>query len=171
MTTEKMRVSASSVIRSVPDVSPTAMSWPRETGVDEDSICRSSSLLRILLPMLFRRALLAGAILWAAVIPLAALTAARPDGPPMAYGFALAVYSIGHLICHQLPARSFHLSGAALPVCARCTGIYAGAAVTAAFAWALAEPATATSGRARRLLFAALVPTALTLVYEWTAGT
>jgi hypothetical protein len=38
MTTEKIRVSASSVIRSVPEVNPTAMSWPRETGRGEDSI-------------------------------------------------------------------------------------------------------------------------------------
>ena len=29
-------------------------------------------------------------------------------------------------ICHQLPSRSFHLAGQALPVCARCTGIYTG---------------------------------------------
>lgn len=29
-------------------------------------------------------------------------------------------------ICHQLPDRSFHLAGKALPVCARCAGIYGG---------------------------------------------
>jgi uncharacterized membrane protein len=27
-------------------------------------------------------------------------------------------------ICHQIPARSFHWAGVALPVCARCTTIY-----------------------------------------------
>ncbi len=29
-------------------------------------------------------------------------------------------------ICHQMDSRSFHLAGHALPVCARCTGIYGG---------------------------------------------
>ena len=33
------------------------------------------------------------------------------------------------LVCHQLPARSFHLWMPSLPVCARCTGIYLGAAI------------------------------------------
>ncbi len=31
-----------------------------------------------------------------------------------------------HAVCHQLPDRSFHLGGAPLAVCHRCTGIYAG---------------------------------------------
>ena len=31
-----------------------------------------------------------------------------------------------HAVCHQLPGRSFHFDGAALAVCHRCTGIYAG---------------------------------------------
>lgn len=28
--------------------------------------------------------------------------------------------------CHQLPERSFHWKGRQLPVCARCTGVFAG---------------------------------------------
>lgn len=34
--------------------------------------------------------------------------------------------AIGYAVCHQLPARSFHLAGQPLPLCARCTGIYLG---------------------------------------------
>lgn len=34
---------------------------------------------------------------------------------------------VGYAICHQIPARSFHLTGHQLPLCARCTGIYMGA--------------------------------------------
>ena len=135
----------------------------------------ASSLLRILLPCCcYARALLAGAIVWAAVIPLAAFAAARPAASPAGVRRSRSrSYSIGHVICHQLPVRSFHLWGAALPVCARCTGIYAGAAATARRrAWALAEPRNRRIRAApARLLFAALVPTALTLVYEWTTGT
>ncbi|MBE7471927.1 MAG: DUF2085 domain-containing protein [Anaerolineales bacterium] len=35
--------------------------------------------------------------------------------------------AIGYAVCHQIPARSFHLAGQPLPLCARCTGIYLGA--------------------------------------------
>jgi uncharacterized membrane protein len=45
--------------------------------------------------------------------------------------FVVSVYSIGSIICHQLPARSFHLWAVQMPVCARCTGIYLGAAIGA----------------------------------------
>ena len=36
---------------------------------------------------------------------------------------------VGYAICHQIPDRSFHLNGHQLPLCARCTGTYLGAAV------------------------------------------
>lgn len=35
--------------------------------------------------------------------------------------------------CHQMPGRSFHLEGFPLAVCARCFGLYAGAAAGALF--------------------------------------
>jgi uncharacterized membrane protein len=87
------------------------------------------------------------------------------------------VYGAGSVVCHQLPARSFHAWDAQWPVCARCTGIYIGAAVTAAtyvvsgFSRAnVVSAGTVTSWRARVLLAVAALPTALTLVYEWTTG-
>jgi len=43
------------------------------------------------------------------------------------------VYLVGHLICHQRADRSFHAWGVQLPVCARCTGLYAGAVGGALF--------------------------------------
>jgi hypothetical protein len=92
------------------------------------------------------------------------------------YLFAAAVYAIGGAVCHQLPDRSFFAWGRQLPVCARCTGIYAGAALAAVvFAVIRAsrrEPPGWFAGRAsrRRAGLAALVLNALTLVYEWTTG-
>lgn len=34
--------------------------------------------------------------------------------------------NIGKYICHQIPERSFFIKGHQFPVCARCTGFYAG---------------------------------------------
>jgi uncharacterized membrane protein len=34
---------------------------------------------------------------------------------------------VGYAICHQIPARTIHIDGTPLPLCARCTGIYLGA--------------------------------------------
>lgn len=65
------------------------------------------------------------------MLPLAAYLAGRPHASPIVYSFAAAVYGIGSIVCHQRPERSFHLFAVQMPVCARCTGIYAGAAVAA----------------------------------------
>jgi uncharacterized membrane protein len=116
--------------------------------------------------VLLRRAFVAGSAVWATAIPLAAFAASRPAASSVIYGFALAVYAIGHIVCHQLPARSFHVWGASLPVCARCTGIYLGAAGTA-IALAFTRPIRLD---ARLLLFISFLPTAATLIFEWTTG-
>lgn len=52
--------------------------------------------------------LTAGAALWCAA---SLIPAAHPLFSP---------------VCHQLAGRSFHIAGAVLPVCARCTGLYLG---------------------------------------------
>lgn len=80
------------------------------------------------------------------------------------------IYLIGSLICHQLPQRSFHLAGAQLPVCARCTGLYLGAAIGVAslrlWTWIVQRPPAyqrIDGGQAARLLLVASLPTCLTL--------
>jgi uncharacterized membrane protein len=89
--------------------------------------------------------------------------------PILPIPIAGALYAIGSFICHQRPERSFHLFAAQLPVCARCTGIYAGAALGASAASLSARlRARAMSASARALLLAGAVPTAVTLVLEWT---
>jgi len=120
--------------------------------------------------VLLRRPFLVGSVVWAAAIPLAAFAASRPSAASAVYAFALSVYAIGHVVCHQLPIRSFHLWNASLPVCARCTGIYVGAAVTALLLASRSSQSTRFGGEARVVLLVACIPTALTLVFEWTTG-
>jgi hypothetical protein len=73
------------------------------------------------------------AILWVILLPVATFAASRPSSVSSDVGQALAfvVYRIGSVVCHQRPERSLHLFAAQMPVCARCTGIYLGAALTA----------------------------------------
>ena len=147
-----------------------------------------------------RRAFLAMSIAWAVLLPLAPFAASQPAPAPLWYGLAFAVYGAGSFICHQLPARSFHSWSAQWPVCARCTGIYFGAAVVAVVAMVRLplsplrgfggprKPDTTyetvssryvgsgfsrtggSTSRTRMLLVLAALPTAVTLIYEWTTG-
>jgi len=72
-------------------------------------------------PIIGRVSILAGlAVGWVALVVLA---------PWLPVPLAGLVYLTGGGICHQIAERSFHLDGAQLPVCARCMGIAAGAAV------------------------------------------
>jgi uncharacterized membrane protein len=79
------------------------------------------------------------------------------------------VYAAGSLICHQIAERSFHLDGTQLPVCARCFGIYGGAALGSI---AGASTIARSFDRSRRLTWTALaaVPTLATGVLEWGLG-
>jgi uncharacterized membrane protein len=79
-------------------------------------------------------------------------------------GLAGLVYAVGALVCHQQPERSFHLGDAQLPVCARCLGLYAGAAA-GTLAWSLWRAAGRPGGphlpvAGSRLVLIAAVPTA-----------
>ena len=86
-----------------------------------------------------------------------------------------AVYGLASLICHQQPDRTFHVWGAQLPVCARCTGLYVGAAVGALVAvllahqrrWGRLRNASIESLRAWRIgLVLAAAPTLVTVLLE-----
>jgi uncharacterized membrane protein len=69
-------------------------------------------------------------------------------------------------ICHQRPERSFFVYGSQLPVCARCTGLYAGAALAAPLALFRLRRADS----ARYLLAAAAIPTVFTWTLEFAFG-
>lgn len=129
----------------------------------------------------WRPAFVALSSAWAVLLPLASFAASQPAPARFWHGLAFSVYGAASLMCHQLPSRSFHLWLAQMPVCARCTGIYIGAAVAAIVATVRVdtvrpktirrEPdARRDTRRARVLLAAAALPTAVTLIYEWTTG-
>jgi uncharacterized membrane protein len=83
---------------------------------------------------------------------------------------SVPMYAVGSIICHQLPERSFHIGGVQLPVCARCLGIYAGAAAIALWTWlapAAAYRVIAPVSRVRVMLLAAALPTVVTVLVEW----
>jgi uncharacterized membrane protein len=82
----------------------------------------------------------------------------------MAQGSVLlsrAVYQLFGAACHQLPERSFHLWGYPLAVCARCAGLYAGAAAAFLAYPLLRRPLARTDAPPRAWLFAAALPTAV----------
>lgn len=109
-------------------------------------------------------ALALAALAWLTLLVLAPL--ATPS-------LAAVVYTVGGVICHQIPERSFHLGGVQLPVCARCLGIYAGAAAAASVhviggfvassaSWRMLSPRTA-----RRLFLLTAAPTLVTFTLDW----
>jgi len=102
-----------------------------------------------------------GAVAW---VGLLVAVPVMPDGGAW-------LHTAGSIVCHQIPERSFAIGGHQLPVCARCLGLYGGASAGAVVA--LVQGATARrdalSGRtARWTVGLAAVPTALTLLLEWS---
>jgi uncharacterized membrane protein len=114
----------------------------------------------------FRRAFAAASCVWAAALPASAWIASGTHAAALSAASLLA-YAIGAVVCHQRPERSFHLWAVQLPVCARCTGIYAASAAAA-----LAAPLMprARPAAARAVILLSLLPSAATLVFEWSTG-
>ena len=91
-----------------------------------------------------------------------ALLIAAPGAPTM---LAAAVYAAGSFICHQRPERSFHIEAAQLPVCARCLGVYTGAAIGAL---SRLVPGSDPPVSVRTALIVGVVPALVTIGLEWT---
>jgi hypothetical protein len=124
-----------------------------------------------------RAAFIAASVAWAALLVAVPFLASRAHASGPASLVIVAVYVIGGFICHQLPARSYQLWSAQMPVCARCAGIYFGAVIGAVAAAIRRGRPWSAPGRsklhpydARVVLAAAAAPTIATLVYEWTTG-
>jgi uncharacterized membrane protein len=103
------------------------------------------------------RTIAALALLWPLVAAAALVGEASGRHGPL----TLAVYGLGSRICHQRPERSFHTAGVQWPVCARCSGLYVGAAVGAPFALSRFR-----GRRVRIALLVAALPTAGAVVAE-----
>ena len=81
---------------------------------------------------------------------------------------AAIVYGVASLVCHQRPERSFYWGPVQFAVCARCTGLYAGAAIgSVAAVIAGHDRLVAAVPAMRRALVIAAVPTAATVAAEW----
>jgi hypothetical protein len=131
-----------------------------------------------------RRAFVGAAMAWPVALLLAPVAAARPQSSAIGYPFALVVYAAGSVICHQRPERSFHLLGGQLPVCARCLGIYAGAALISLIVAIRSNcsPALPLGGMrqratdgdrrpsARTVVLVSALPTVATVAAEWITG-
>ena len=69
---------------------------------------------------------------WWALVPITLLGAALAAPYLSSHSFVVLAFALHHgfaLVCHQRPERSFFVFGAPVAVCARCLGIYIGAAI------------------------------------------
>jgi uncharacterized membrane protein len=117
-----------------------------------------------------RRTLVGASVAWALMLPVATFAAAAARTAPGWPAVVFVVYGIGRVVCHQLPQRSFFLQAHQMPVCARCTGLYAGAAAAALAAAASGKAGSDSARQSRLLLLVAALPTVATLGYEWMTG-
>lgn len=73
-------------------------------------------------------------------------------------GLSLVLYQAFRPLCHQVVERSFHLEGFPLAVCARCTGLYAGA-LAGLLIYPVARAITRQDAPRREWLILAALPT------------
>lgn len=122
-------------------------------------------LLTVLSPRFAAILTLAG-LLWAGLVWTAPALAAAEA--PAALAVAGVTYTVGALVCHQQPERSFHLGGVRAPVCARCAGLYTGLALGLLAWWGSRRRVWGAARGANAALWLALAaaPTAVT----WAAA-
>ncbi len=108
------------------------------------------------------------AVGWAGLILIAPWLGSGSGAGRGAAWLSVSIYWLGSLVCHQRPERSFHLSGAQLPVCARCTGLYLSGALGVVVGWWRGSRGGAVGLSSWRWpIVLSVLPTAATLVVEW----
>ena len=106
-----------------------------------------------------RRPLVFWAVSAAVVTLLVLLIVVAPLAAASGYDdVAQGIYGAFHVLCHQLPERSYFIDGHKLAVCSRCTGIYAGFTL-ALLLYPLIRSLRTTSIPARKWLILATIPT------------
>ena len=116
--------------------------------------------------------------LWSLMLVATPYVAAHDHPQGVVAVAAAAIYVAGGFVCHQQPARSFYLWDTQMPVCARCSGLYALAPLGIVLATgrrgfrAVSERSVAsagpgwTVGALRTVLLVAAVPTLATVGAE-----
>ena len=108
-------------------------------------------------------------IAWLLLIVAAPIVASRQLEAPWLFRAASLSYVGGAIICHQRPERSFQVAGIPMPVCARCTGLYAAAPLGLLAAMLPAAALVrrhAKPRQLRRVLLLAAAPIAMSIVAE-----
>lgn len=105
-------------------------------------------------------------VVWILVLTVTPLLVARASDGVLGARTGAVVYAFGRVICHQQADRSFRIAGVQMPVCARCTGLYAGAPFGVALALLVAGGTRRFLRYPRRALAVAAAPTALTIGLE-----
>jgi hypothetical protein len=107
---------------------------------------------------------------WLVVVPV--IAAAGPSR--LAAWTGAVTYRAGAVICHQQDARSLHVAGVRMPVCARCFGLYAGggagALLAAAWVCPARRPRRMPLARSRVAVTACALPTLAAWAGEHVAG-
>ena len=115
------------------------------------------------------RAFLGLTVAWLATLVMVPFALAHETGGSTGTAVSAGTYLVGGLICHQRPERSFRLWGVQMPVCARCAGLYGGAALGAVVAGAWAAGRRLSTQRAsavRWVVLGAAVPTGASVIME-----
>lgn len=116
------------------------------------------------------RGVLCASLAWALMLVLVPFLLAHESGGRVVRTASAGAYVTGSVICHQRPDRSFRLWGVQMPVCARCAGLYLGAAVgalVAGFPSRAGRGTARTASRAvRMMMLASAVPTGATWLIE-----
>jgi len=100
------------------------------------------------------------AVLWGLAMLIVPLEAGRRFP-----SISALVYGASAIVCHQRPERSFHLDGARLPVCARCTALYLFGALGAVLGWVRGPRVPR---HLPAVLSAVSLPMVLSVAGEWT---
>ena len=109
-------------------------------------------------------------IVWAMVASVALGLLGLIIAAPLliAHGYTalgLVIYEVFGKVCHQIPERSLHLEGNKLAVCSRCTGLYAGFALSVLL-YPLARSLRRVDTPSRLWLFLAVLPIGV----DWALG-